>query len=59
MKKPGSFSETVACTLCGAKVFLNYKGRVSMARCMSGHLIFIREKVGISDIGAGSPNVGA
>lgn len=40
----GSFSDTVVCPICGAKVFVNYKGRVSMARCLEGHLIFIREK---------------
>ena len=57
MKKPGSFSETIACPLCGARVFVNYKGRVSMARCLVGHLIFIREKIGINDYGKGVDSV--
>ena len=57
MKKPGRFSETVACPLCGARVFVGYKGRDWLLRCLDGHIVDMRWwtwKVGISDDGAGA-----
>ena len=46
----GSFSETIACPICSARLFFGYKHKAWLTRCLNGHTLVMRPPVGTGSI---------